>query len=202
MSQLAISAVDQSQRIALAQYFTPSWLAQRMVGWIAPLLDDATRRAYTLRILEPSAGRGALIAPLLARCPGAIIDALDLDPSHARSLSSFPVRVECCDYLTRRAPDKRYDVGISNVPFTDGMETAHLAKQMDECDRLIPQLPIRALHGGERFERIWSRIGVDWWLRRIAYLVKRPYPNASDDIVVLDLRRVPGSCDAIEWWKP
>jgi hypothetical protein len=202
-AQLPLHDVDQSQRVALAQFFTPAWLADRMVSWIGPLLRDATQRAYTLRILEPSAGRGALLAPLLARCPGASIDAVELDSAHARALSAFPVRVDCCDYLTRPAPLRRYDVSISNVPFTAGAECDHIAKQMDESERLISQLPIRALHGDARYRAIWSRFGLggDWHIRRIAYLVDRPYPNASDDIVVLDLRRVPGSCDAIEWWR-
>lgn len=202
MTQLAIANVDQSQRVALAQFFTPPWLAERMVSWIGPLLDDSARRAYTLRILEPSAGRGAIVAPLIARAPGATVHAVELDPAHARALSIFPVHVDCCDYLTRAAPPKRYDVSISNVPFTGGAECNHIAKQLDESDRLISQLPVRALHGDARFSAIWSRIGTEWFIRRMAFLPDRPYPNASDDIVVLDLRRVPGSCDAIEWWRP
>jgi hypothetical protein len=180
--------------------FRPRGWPERMAAWVQPVFADANRRAYSLRILEPSAGRGALIAPILARAPGAIIDAVELDPAHARALAQFPVRIDCCDYLTRPAPAQRYDLSISNVPFTEGVECAHVAKVLAESERAILQLPIRALHGGDRWDAIWSQVGVEWWIRREARLIKRPYPNASDDIAVIDMRRGPGATD-LEWWR-
>lgn len=200
-----------------SQFFTPAWVADRMVDWIRPLLDDATRRAWTLRILEPSAGSGALVRPVRIAARGALVDAVELDPAWAAHLREEQVsrgiradgsrstgrcRVIEGDYLEQPPPAERYHLAITNPPFSGGEEAAHLAKMMDEAERIIAHLPARSLHGVDRHRQVWRRIGVDWWLRREARLVRRPCyrgQGGSDEIVIVDLRRAPGPCE-VEWW--
>lgn len=186
-----------------AQFFTPPDVAGRMAAWAAPLFADAARRAWTVRVLEPSAGSGALVQAVRALAPGASIDAVERDPRWARHLRTLAcAEVHEGDYLDRPAPAHRYHLAIANPPYNGGEEGPHVAKLLDEADRIVLHLPVRSLHGVERHELAWRRIGVDWWVRREARLVRRPkYVGAggSDEIIVLDLRRAAGPCE-LEWW--
>lgn len=205
MTQLSIAAAGPEPTPELAQWFTPPLLAEYLVGLAGKLLDDATHRGVCLRVLEPSAGRGNLVRAVQARAPGALIDAVELDPRWCAELRVLGgCRVSGGDYLTRPAPARRYDLGVCNVPFDGGEEADHLEKLLDETERLVGLLPARSLHGRDRFRRVWSRVGQqhEWSLRQLVHMVLRPAFGAkggSDEIVLFDLRRgVPGPCD-VRW---
>lgn len=207
-TQLTIAAAGPEPLGKLGQWFTPPKLAARMAAWVRPLFEDAARRAITLRVLEPSAGAGHLVHAVRALAPGASIDAVEIDPRFAAELRvrGVATRVHEGDYLARPAPARRYHLAIANPPFDGGDETEHLAKMLDEADRVVVLLPARSLHGRARWERVWSRLGADadgWYLRRKAMLRARPKFSASggsDEIVVLDLRHgAAGRCE-MEWW--
>jgi hypothetical protein len=189
---------DADRIVELSQYDTPPELAARQ----ALMLPRARR---PLRVLEPSAGLGALVRAVLERSPSALVDAVEYDPRRVAVLRELACelgfRVDELDYLERPPPSELYDVGISNPPFTDGIEEAHVCKLMAECRRLLLQLPIRSLHGKARTRSIWSRVGREWWLRAEVRISERCYPNASDDVVLVDLRREPGPC-VVSWWAP
>jgi predicted RNA methylase len=208
-AQLSIDVAGPEPDRTASQWFTPPALAQRMAAWVRPALFDAAQRAYTLRILEPSAGCGHIVQALRALSPGAQIDACELDPRWAEHLRMLA----CCtvhegDYLARAAPQRRYNLAVSNPPYDGGEEADHVAKILDESERAILHLPVRSLHGRARWAAIWNRFarterdGGGWWIRREARLIARPKYGkdaGSDEIVILDCRRVPGPCD-LEWW--
>jgi hypothetical protein len=119
-------------------------------------------------------------------------------PDRSRGASQITIG----DYLARPAPARRFDVGACNVPFDGGEEGAHVGKMLDECERVLALLPARSFHGRERYEQIWHRFDArradrDWWLHRVVHLIARPKfgpTGGSDEIVLLDMRRVPGTC--------
>lgn len=202
----------------LAQWFTPDWLADHVAELIP--FEFLTWRPY--RVLEPAAGDGALIRAMLRAHPtlhryGVTIDAVDVDGRFAWPLSAVAaearkiraeMHVEIGSYLDRPAPERRYDVAITNPPFTRGMETPFLAKLLDECDQIIAILPSRALHGLARHDAIWRRfepVGSadrEWSIRAINYCIRRPkFAGANggkDEIVIVDLQRMPGRCH-VRW---
>ena len=95
------------------------------LGWFptpTPLAVDLVRLSGARpgsRVLEPSAGEGAIVAPLLAI--GAVVDAVEIDPKrHAvlRELMGDPVSVRCQrgDFMARdREPI--FDAVVMNPPF-------------------------------------------------------------------------------------
>lgn len=208
-AQLAIAEAGPVCDPSRSQWFTDPKLARELVGLASSLLDDARRRRYAVRVLEPSAGRGNLVRAILERCPHAGVVAVDVDPRWRADLESVDpmrVRVEIVDYLERPAPARRYDLAVTNPPFDDGEEADHLAKMLDEAERIAALLPARSLHGRARYERIWRRFDPtnparDWWIRQRVNLISRPKfgpGGGSDEIVLLDLRRVPGDC-VVRW---
>lgn len=194
-----------------SQWFTPPPLARELVGLAADLLDSAdwhpeNQELIPLRVLEPSAGRGNLVRAVLERAPSVFVDAVDIDGRWLDDLAAIgpQVHVEVVDYLARPAPPVLYDLGVCNVPFDGGEEGAHIAKLLDECERIVALLPTRSLHGDARYEQIWHRFDPrrperDWYIHKERRCRTRPKfgpGGGSDEIILLDLSRERGSCDA------
>lgn len=78
-----------------------------------------------MKVLEPSAGRGA-IAAALADC-GCLVDAVEMDEAHAAALkeNGRARTVTLADFLTLPA-EPRYDRVVMNPPFTKGADIAHV----------------------------------------------------------------------------
>lgn len=212
---LALPGIDtlppqSMRRTALSQWFTPMDIALRMARWAGNVGG---------RVLEPSAGNGALVRAWASRayqreedlgyddseCSG--VDAIDIDADLAREHGW-----ECANYLGRGAPAERYGLALMNPPYEDGLDGAFLAKTMDECDRVIALVRLAALAGSGRHTSVWSRVegNVDgWWMPGLAIFSSRPVfdgpPDASgsakSDFVCVKLSRVgePGRT-AVEWW--
>ena len=79
MTQLSIAEAGPACDPERSQWLTPMSLAREIVSLARTLLDYATQRAYPVRVLEPSAGRGNLVRAVRERCPSATIDAVELD---------------------------------------------------------------------------------------------------------------------------
>lgn len=198
------------------QWFTPPDLAWRMWRWAG---DTA---AFT-SILEPSAGSGNLVFAAVSGSADVTVDAFELDPYYVDRLgerfSGTPrVNVEQRDYLDSHHWGSRYDLGLANPPFEDGLDGKFIAKMMDQCDRIIVLARTCVLNGADRHERVWSRCSDDgdWVVRGIAFLPKRPVFQAgraigervdgggakADFCVVKMSRRELGDAPTrLEWWS-
>jgi hypothetical protein len=66
------------------------------------------------KVLEPSAGDGAIVAAVLPS--GAKIDAIEVDSGRAAQLNRFPINVQCANFLMVN-PRAEYDYVIMNPPF-------------------------------------------------------------------------------------
>lgn len=99
-----------------AQYFpTPAAVVQRLI--------DLAQLESGMRVLEPSAGSGAIAGAVAAR--GAVVDCIEQDPGYAAVLTDAGHTVRVADFLTVPA-EPRYDRVIMNPPFTRGADIAHV----------------------------------------------------------------------------
>lgn len=111
------------------------------------------------RILEPSAGMGAFVRPLLER--GAQVDAFEIHPDRAAALEGIAnpdLRVRCANFLTV-LPEPVYDAAVLNPPFCGTHHLDHVRHAFDFLKpggELIAILPVSAQHGTtpkhERFQ--------------------------------------------------
>jgi predicted RNA methylase len=206
------------RQAALSQWFTPPDLARRVVEWCG-------RPPLSWRVLEPSAGSGALVEAMLGwECSGSGIitpsqlTAVEIDPAYADHLRAVcaeddePARVECCDYLTRPAPAEPFDLVVMNPPYEGGADSLFVAKAMDESRRVVALVRSAFFYGAARHNRVWSRVeSRDWRLVGVAHLRSRPSFSAGgedsgsplSDFMAIKLSRV--ACDdvagtSVEWW--
>ncbi len=194
-----------SARLAsLSQWMTPPPIAKRMARWAGNVGG---------RVLEPSAGNGALVQAWHDRVVGTedpdgpcSLDAVEIDPA-------FCLRGwECCDYLQRAAPADRYALALMNPPYEDGLDGEFIVKAMRECDRVIALVRLAALAGNARHADVWRRVERHhdgWWMPGLAIFPGRPVfdgpesasGSAKSDFCVVKLSRI-GTPErtAIEWW--
>lgn len=189
---------------ALSQWFTPAPLAHRMAEMALCLAPGET-----WRVLEPSAGDGALVRAAHAKAPlRAIVTAYDVDPALCERHGW-----RCADYLSVPAPERRYDLALMNPPYEDGLDAAFIAKSMNESQRVVALVRTSFMHTRARYDSVWSRIGnggADGWsLVGISYLVSRPsftlagskVGSPSGEYVVIKLRRGElRTTSYVEWW--
>ena len=191
------------RQVALSQWFTPDADADRMVASLA--------RAHVTRVLEPSAGHGALVRALLRRHESASVDAVEIDPDVAARLPvDQRVIVDVCDYLTRAAPSESYSVALMNPPYEGGLDGLFIEKAMRESLRVIALIRIAALCGKDRYERVWRHVeSGEWRCVGIHPFVSRPSflaagessESAKSDFVCVRLTRVEGTAAVpMEWW--
>lgn len=112
-------------RTLLQSFYTPPPLAGRVV--------TSVRLKHGMRVLEPSAGGGALVLAA-ARVAAVDIDAYDVDPLVIARLDAVrpavvdaggTLLVKIQDFLTVK-PDPIYDAVIMNPPFAGGQDVAHV----------------------------------------------------------------------------
>ncbi len=194
----------------LSQWHTPDATAQKLANWCGS-------PPVAWRILEPSAGAGALVNASLRVIRGPHIDAVEIDPVYADKLrarfADERVSVECCDYLGRAAPESPYDLCIANPPYEGGLDGAFLSKCMDESKRVVALVRLTTLAGKERHRSVWSRIECgEWSFTGLAVFASRPvFLAAGDDVgggktdfAAVKLSRTYGDRQeretAVEWW--
>lgn len=102
-------------------FFTPSALAERTVQWLAHLAGDL----HGQRILEPSAGEGALADA--ARAAGAHVMAVEIHGPSAQVLRDKGHEVMNQDFLSLH-PDELgpFDAILANPPFSRDQDIVHI----------------------------------------------------------------------------
>ncbi|MTJ93863.1 MAG: methyltransferase [Desulfovibrio sp.] len=113
------SYVNRQKNLQLFE--TPADLAERMVEIASVSMGDLA--------LEPSAGRGRLVLPLLKR--GAKVCAVDIDAQNVGVLKSIvgDLDVTCADFLEwgerQVGDDAIYDAIVMNPPFSNDQAARH-----------------------------------------------------------------------------
>lgn len=99
----------------LQAYFSPPPV-------VARVMERACIRAGQ-RVLEPSAGNGALA--IAAAMAGGHVKCHDIDPDHVRTLQAVGLDATCADFLAI-APVAAYDRVIMNPPFHGDADMDHV----------------------------------------------------------------------------
>ena len=119
---------DLSNRKKDYQFFaTPVELGEAMVGDLETITPD-------MRILEPSAGQGALITAMRNRfgsdiCP----DYCELMPENRRYITAHFSGCHCVgdDFLQAEGLEERYDRIVANPPFSKNQDIRHILRMYD-----------------------------------------------------------------------
>ncbi len=182
----------------LSAFFTPPALAQRLWDW-------AKLGGEVRSLVEPSAGRGALLKPVWAEDTERWVTAVDADPANAHVLlaqgwNCCPTRVVCADFLTLE-PETACDLALQNTPFEDGQDIAFVERSLLWAPRVCGIFPAGMFYSAGR-RPFWSRVEVT----RQVYLSERPRfggeyaPQTNFCLLELVRRTSAESRPTIEFW--
>lgn len=177
----------EQRSVALSQWYTPADLAERVWAWAAE-----SQRRTVARVLEPSAGRGALVAPALKSLRVRRLTAIDIDAGNVdtlkRSFTGRKLAVVRGDFLSFTARD-RFDLCIQNPPYEDDRDVAFIRHGLRFAPVVVGIYRSALVHGSNRFETLWKHVD----MTRIAYLVNRPKfgegTGAQSDFIVAEFMR-------------
>lgn len=192
---------------ARSQWFTPPEIADRLVRFARLLATD-------YQILEPAAGRGALLRALhrhLDHLPVSAepdVFAWEIDPAFEDELlnCSIAPAVHIADFLAADMSAMRFDLAILNPPYERNQDVRFVERALDCSKRVVGIFQSRIVHSKGRAE-FWRWHNID----RLAILSERPRfggeHSAKTDFVVMEVTRrglarkqgeaTPGQ---IEWW--
>lgn len=197
--------VEGTQKRELSQWFTPAELALRIVDWaLQPYASPVW--AAGIRVLEPSAGNGALARVLRSKQRvDDDITCIELDPENVADLKRQGFRdVYEGDFLDF---DPKYGGGytlaVMNPPFEGGQTERHIMHALKFADRVVCHCPLTTLEGKARRENLWSKVH----LHRLAICSSRPKYGAGSgatamctiDVTLRDPRESRDATD-IDWW--
>jgi 16S rRNA A1518/A1519 N6-dimethyltransferase RsmA/KsgA/DIM1 with predicted DNA glycosylase/AP lyase activity len=187
---------------AESQWFTPPWLAKRLVDWCGtPPVN---------RVLEPSAGGGALVDAIRGKWPFAIVDAYETDPRWAAALREQavwpePTRVHESDFLASPTPSEPYDLCVMNAPYEGGQDLAFLRHAM-RCSRRIVAIVRLGFVANQGTRQSVAHAGWSWVsiasLGRVRFEGDGDTSPLSDFAAIKLTSELVGRFDAptFEWW--
>jgi len=192
-AQLTFPDMPPKPKAELSQWFTDPALARRIVRWSDPSPVD--------RVLEPSAGSGSFVKPLLKA--GAHVTAIEVDPDWVRELRKLKgrLKVEQADFAAWK-PAGRFSLSVMNPPYENQQDERHVAEVCKVADRVVGLVRAVFMHGVERRRLIWSR----YRLTRLVHFSARPHfsgagsPRHDFTLFEIDTTRKPGGKVSVEWW--
>jgi len=199
-SQLAFFE-DDKYLAELSQWYTPSDLAERTVRWALEGVREP------IRILEPSAGLGALIRPIPDQHH---VTAYEIDPRRMFALEDLGVSsIRCVDYLNHWT-EERYELAIMNPPYEGDQDAFHVRKAvLSDADRVVAILRLAALQGVSKWSKVWSVARIT----RMAICIRRQVfhgpvggtPSGGTAVVEMVARKQLGQRGrpdemTTEWW--
>jgi predicted RNA methylase len=194
--------------LTLSQYFTPPKLAQRVVDWAGVFGRYPLSQS---RVLEPSAGNGALVRPLVAA--GAHVTAVELDLRYVQDLANAlglgtpehrmvtPANFLECSERDLRG---RFDLCVMNPPYHDNLCAQFIVHALKFVPRVVAILQADIFYTATRFEALWKHTRPT----RAAFCVRRPWKGAETDYVVVEFvsrqtasgPALESSSCQLEWW--
>lgn len=186
-----------------SQYFTPAKLAQRVVDW-ALVGTDWHRRVggfQGARVLEPSAGNGALVRPLVAA--GAEVMAIELDRRYMDELNtagpSWALHANFLE-MTKSVPlgTVDFDLCVGNFPYHDNLAAEFTRHALLFCPRVVAVYQADIFYTVGRYDGLWTHARPT----RAAMLARRPWPGETDYVVLEIVKKLPCSSSncQIEFW--
>mgnify|MGYP004573164831 CR=1 FL=1 len=122
-----VDTLLQGKRCNLAQEFQFFETPDEVADWLVSLVGDISPK---MKILEPSAGRGAIIKAIRRTHPDTIVDCYELMPENREILAKLPnVRLLGEDFTKAEAGS--FDVIIANPPFSGNQDIRHIGKMFE-----------------------------------------------------------------------
>jgi predicted RNA methylase len=146
--------------LSLSQFFTPPELAAKVVEWAG--IADPNRGPYKqpYRVLEPSAGNGALVRPVVAA--GAIVHAFEIDERYKADLGRETGSwgwVHIHNFLECDPVDEiKFDLCVMNPPYEDGKDVAFILHALKFAPRVVGIFRADLWYGVERYDELWSQV--------------------------------------------
>lgn len=186
------------------QFFTDPELAERIVKWALRSVDQLP--LAKIRVLEPSAGDGAIVGALLENGIKTYnLTPVEIDEAQAEDLHTVHrgIPVECCDFM-QFVPLRGYHLAVMNPPYRDGRAEAHCARALRMCRRVVILCLASFCFSEGRQGILWQHARV----KRRVILAKRPKFHGPDctgesakyDYQILELercQRLPGQVDQV-----
>lgn len=106
------------------QFFeTPADVADLLISIIGEIRKDD-------RVLEPSAGRGALVRAIHRSCPSVVVDCYEIMPENREILQkNLGIRLKGEDFMTECFD--QYSLIIANPPFNKNQDVDHIRKMYE-----------------------------------------------------------------------
>lgn len=163
-------------------------------------------------VIEPSAGKGNLVAAL--RRAGARVVMVEVDAARVRHLERrFAADCNACpihhaDFLdfaarlsaVKRTDEEALDLAVMNPPYEDNQALLHIVAALSIAPRAVVEAPLALLETARRFDMLWSQ----HTLANVAVLKERQkHEGAEDDspmtpMAFFDIRRGPGR-SIVQW---
>lgn len=211
---LTLPGIDDGKRdLSKSQWYTPEWLAERIWSWV---LERHELSSCKLRVLEPSAGRGALVRAALRSGMCERIHAIELDPRNVAILATMRdergvLSTEHRDFLQpTRGVVSRYDVVLMNPPYESGKDVDFILHAFHWAPHVVGVFRSALVHGGDRYDRLWRHVDVlrgKWLRHRPSFGKGETGDSALSDFVVLELvlRQTPREANedmqlTMGWW--
>lgn len=119
------SILMKGERCNLAQDFQFFETPAEIADWLVSLVGEI---GAGMRVLEPSAGRGAIVKAIHRVCPEVTVDCYELMPENREFLQTMQnVRVMGENFEEERAT-YQYDVIVANPPFSKNQDIQHLRR--------------------------------------------------------------------------
>lgn len=125
------SILNRGKRCNLAQEFQFFETPAEVADWLV-MLAGGIHEGDT--VLEPSAGRGALVRAIHRSCPDAVVDCYEMMPENREVLSGLGGINIVGDDFTKHDDGKRYTRIIANPPFSGNQDIDHVRMMYGKLD--------------------------------------------------------------------
>lgn len=126
-AERVFAILKEGKRCNLKQEFQFFETPAEVADWLVMLAGGVHE---TDTVLEPSAGRGALVKAIHRACPQVMVDCFELMPENAELLQEIPgVRILGADFTQSRPG--QYTKIIANPPFRNNQDIDHVRKMYD-----------------------------------------------------------------------
>lgn len=126
------SILNEGKRCNLAQDFQFFETPSNVADWLVMLAGGIHEHD---KVLEPSAGRGALVKAIHRSCPDAVVDCYEMMPENKELLSRLWGINIIGDDFTKSTIGKKYTKIIANPPFSGNQDIRHVRMMYDMLEQ-------------------------------------------------------------------
>ena len=126
------SILNEGKRCNLAQDFQFFETPPDVADWLVMLAGGIHEHD---KVLEPSAGRGALVKSIHRSCPDVVVDCYEMMPENKELLSGLGGINIIGDDFTKSTIGKKYTKIIANPPFSGNQDIRHVRMMYDMLEQ-------------------------------------------------------------------